>query len=105
MAIVLKVMGWCDQSRSDFGKVKSEALRAVKEAFDRERIKLAEPVQNYRELREPVAEPNASPGRKPTPEELQAITDTSVDRAIDEKVRERRDQADNDLLTTGAPRE
>src|SRR5690606_18963285 len=46
-AIVITVLGWVDQRSSDFGKVKSETIRLVKEAFDARHIELAEPVQNY----------------------------------------------------------
>jgi hypothetical protein len=36
---------------------------------------------------------------------MREIRDTSADTTIIEKVRERRKEADNDLLTTAAPRE
>ncbi len=103
-AIVLTVLGWVDQRHSDFNKVKSESIRAVKEAFDADRIDLAEPVQNYREL--PVAsQPAPSPARQPSAEELREIKDTSRDTTIARKVEQRRAQSDNDLLAESAPRE
>src|SRR5690606_35135928 len=34
-AVVIKVFGWADQVQSDFGKVKSETIRQVKEAFQK----------------------------------------------------------------------
>lgn len=104
-AIALKILGWVDQGKSDFGKVRSEALRSVKEAFDTEQIKLAEPVQNYRKLAPLSEAAPAAKTRQPTRQEMREIQDTSVDRTIDEKVQERREAADNDLLTEGAPRE
>jgi small-conductance mechanosensitive channel len=103
-AIVLAVYAWVDQRHSDFGKVKSETIRAVKEAFDAEGIGLAEPVQNYREL--PAPPPAEAPRtRAPSSEELREIKDTSADTTIEKKVEERRAEADNDLLTEAAPRE
>jgi small-conductance mechanosensitive channel len=103
-AIVLAVYAWVDQRQSDFGKVKSETIRAVKEAFDAEGIGLAEPVQNYREL--PAPPPAEAPrARAPSSEELREIKDTSADTTIEKKVEERRAEADNDLLTEAAPRE
>ena len=103
-AIVLEVQAWVDQRDSNFDKVKSETIRAVKEAFDAEGIGLAEPVQNYREL--PPARPAAEARtRAPSSEELREIRDTSRDTTIEKRVEERRAEADNDLLTEAAPRE
>lgn len=42
--VILKVFGWTNQSRYDFPKVKSEAIRAVKEAFDRADYEMPEPI-------------------------------------------------------------
>jgi len=98
-AIVITVLGWVDQRSSDFGKVKSETIRLVKEAFDARHIELAEPVQNYRELRAPRPEPaSTAAAYQPTAEELRQITDTSRDRTIENKVAEQRAEADDDLL-------
>lgn len=105
-AIVLTVLGWVDQRSSDFNKVRSEAIRAVKEAFDAEHVRLAEPVQNYRELPAPREEEDDAPkSRRPTEAEMEAIKDTSVDTTIRQKVEERRQSTDNDLLSPAAPRE
>ena len=82
---MLTVLGWVDQRRSDFNKVKSEAIRAVKEAFDAQQIDLAEPIQNYREL--PASQPAERPRpRQPNAAELREIEDTSRDRTIEHKV-------------------
>lgn len=103
-AIVLIVQGWVDQGKSDFGKVKGEAIRLVKEAFDAEGIDLAQPVQIAREWTEPRARA-ASATREPSAAEMREITDTSRDTTIDRKVAKQRAEADNDLLTEAAPRE
>ena len=103
-AIVFTVLGWVDQRASDFNKVKSEAIRAVKETFDAEGVELAEPVQNYREL--PVPRPRAGSGaRQPSAEELREIRGTSRDTTIAKKVEQQRAQSDGDLLAEGARRE
>ncbi len=106
-SIVLAVFGWVDQTTADFGKVKSEAIRAVKEAFEAEEIDITPPAQAYRILPMEADEKRPSPRapRRPTSDELKAIQDTSVDRTITEKVEARREATDNDLLTTKAPRE
>jgi small-conductance mechanosensitive channel len=103
-AIVLKVQGWVDQASSDFGKVKGETIRAVKEAFDAECIDLAVPEQVAREWTEP-RRPNTPGTRKPSAAEMREIKDTSADTTIEKKVEEQRAEANNDLLTEAAPRE
>lgn len=103
-ALVFSVMGWVDQTKSDFNKVKSEAIRAVKEAFDADHIRIAEPIWNMRTL--PPPDPKSEgKARQPTAEEMRVIKDTSPDTTIKEKVNERRQEATNDLLTPAAPRE
>jgi len=107
-AFVLKVLAWVDQRRSDFNKVRSETLRAVRNAFEAEGIALAEPPQTVRQLfgNEPAGAGDQAPKpRRPSDEEMRSIADTRADGTIREKVRERRETTDNDLLTEGAPRE
>jgi small-conductance mechanosensitive channel len=40
----LKFLAWMDQTEHDFAKSRSEAIRLVKEAFDREGIEMPEPI-------------------------------------------------------------
>jgi small conductance mechanosensitive channel len=103
-AVVLTVSGWVDQARSDFGKVKSEAIRSVKDAFDAERIVIAEPVQLIRRVAVPANE-DAADARQLPAEELRAIRDTRADKTIERKVRAVRAGASEDLLTKAAARE
>ncbi len=109
--VVLKVLGWANQAKSDFNKVRSEAIRAVKEALETEGITIGLPtVSTVRYLgpRDDLGDegsPSRDAASAPTDEELRTITDTGVDTTIRDKVRERRAEADNDLLTSAAPRE
>ena len=106
--VVLKVLGWVDQKRSDFNKVRSEAIRAVKEALEGERITIGAPISLVRYLgpgEEDGGDRPTAASRGPTDEELRTITDTGADTTIKDKVRERRAETDNDLLTSAAPRE
>jgi small-conductance mechanosensitive channel len=103
-AIVLTVLGWVDQSSADFNKVRSETIRAIKDAFDAEGIVLAQPTQIPLKWAEPRRAEGA-PTRQPSAAELREIKDTSADTTIEKKVEERRAEADNDLLTEAAPRE
>lgn len=107
--VVIKVFGWVNQSKSDFGKVKSETIRRVKEAFDAHDISIPAPIQNVHEVVEhrlPQAVPDAlPPPPKPAVAEKAAVCDTSADTTIDEKVEAERTGDGEDLLTRNAPRE
>ncbi len=103
-SVVLKIFGWVDQTKSDFGKVRSEAIRAVKQAFERNHISIPEPIQNIRRLPDPI--PDDPPeSRSPSAPEVEAVTDTRKDRTISEKVDELRADGKEDLLAHGAPTE
>ncbi len=108
-AIVLRAQVWVDQRKSDFGKVQSEAIRAVREAFAAGQIVVPEPVQAVRlpDHAAGAAGGSAAGGTAspPTAAEMTAIRDTRADRAIDDKVRASRARASEDLLTADAPRE
>jgi small-conductance mechanosensitive channel len=103
-AVTIKAFGWADQVKSDYGKVRSEAIRQVKDAFDAAGISIPEPIQSIRWLAAPPAkEPDASPPA-PTDQELQEIYDTGPDHTLSKKVQEVRSNED-DLLTRGGARE
>jgi small conductance mechanosensitive channel len=57
-AIQLRIFGWVDQTAVDFGKVRSQTLRAVKETFEREGVATPPPEYGIRILDGEV------PGRK-----------------------------------------
>ena len=42
--VILKMFAWTTQDQYDFGKVRSEAIRAVKEAFDLANYEMPEPI-------------------------------------------------------------
>lgn len=46
--VLLRVFGWVDQSAVEFLKVRSEAIRLVKAAFDRAGVVMPEPIYNVR---------------------------------------------------------
>jgi hypothetical protein len=105
---VLSVSGWMDQRSSDHPKVKSEAIRQVKQAFDAAGVPMPDPtyaVHRARVLQEPAA---AKPGRivpDATPADVTAVTSTGADQAIKQKVAAERASSERDLLTPEAPRE
>lgn len=117
--VILRCYAWIDQMQVDFLKVRSEAIRAVKSAFDRTGIVMPEPIYKVR-LFDTGSAPAASADRhagvraeRPPDQRLAADTvepvatgDVSVDRTIGDKVKasEAEDAADN-LLSADAARE
>lgn len=57
--VVIRYLGWVDQRAADFLKVKSEAIRRVKEALDAAGISLPEPTYRVRVRRDRPAAPPA----------------------------------------------
>lgn len=90
-AMVISVAGWIDQRQSDWLKVRSEAKRRIKAAFDRDGIDVPEPILR---IRATTFEP-----RPQTPELAETSPDVSPDEHIDRQVdQERAVSAENDLL-------
>ncbi|MDQ2702378.1 MAG: mechanosensitive ion channel family protein [Pseudomonadota bacterium] len=81
----LRFFGWVDQRSNDVGKVRSEALRAVRGAFARVDVHGPEAVR-YRREDKPAAHEDA-------------VVDTSVNRDIDAQLAAAQRASDSDLLT------
>lgn len=54
--VILRVFGWVDQAEAEFAKVRSEAIRLVKGAFDRAGVVMPEPIYNLRIDQRPAME-------------------------------------------------
>jgi small conductance mechanosensitive channel len=96
--IQLRFFGWLDQSESDLGKVRSEAIRRVKAAFAKAGIEGPRTVYHIVASQQPdertidaIVEPTQN-----------GIVDTSVNRDIDVQVAEARADATQNLLQPGA---
>ena len=101
--ITLRVFGWVDQRHFDFLKVRSEAIRLVKEAFDAAEIMMPEPIYNLR-MQEPLAaapEPKKHQSAGPK-NAIDVGRRTEIDRQIAE---DRRESGESDLLRSDAPLE
>jgi len=83
--IELRFFGWVDQRRNDIGRVRSEALRAVRGAFARAGVRGPETVR-YREEDKQVGHEDAA-------------VDTSVNTDIDAQLAAAQRASDKDLLT------
>lgn len=128
-SVSLIFVGWVDQRADDFAKVRSEGIRAVKEAFDVAGLDMPEPIYRVN-LRgglpatpprsEAVddeaassAEPPAAARERPEPattEQAAAAAaagqrDTSADTHIDREVATERAAEPGDLLDPAAPQE
>jgi small conductance mechanosensitive channel len=93
--VLLRFHGWVDQRASDFVKVRSEAIRLVKKAYDEAGIEMPEPIQrvNLARLprtggREEAAARRAARAPRPSVAEDAAGADVSVDRKIEEQIDE-----------------
>ncbi|MEO7387546.1 MAG: DUF2254 family protein [Gammaproteobacteria bacterium] len=61
--VILRVFGWVDQSKADFLRVRSEAIRLVKRSYDDAGIVMPEPIYNIRmQSIIPAAATNAEAG-------------------------------------------
>lgn len=100
--VQLKFFGWVNQRESDLGKVRSEAIRAVKSAFGKASIDGPRPVQYVfaTALPDAVAERigiETGPKKAVEPE---VCGDTSVNQDIDAQLRaERRAHDDENLIS------
>lgn len=99
--VQLKFYGWVNQRESDLGKVRSEAIRAAKSAFEKARIDGPRPVQYVfsAPLPEDVAERMGVSTRPKKTTEPDACGDTSVNHDIDAALHaERRAHDDENLI-------
>ena len=90
---MLRCYGWVDQRQNSFVKVRSEAIRRVKEAFDQAGIVMPEPVYRLRITDRVEAGGErafSAPVRSGSPGgasgSIGAVTDVGVDRAIEDRV-------------------
>lgn len=94
--IQLRFLAWVDQRQSDLRKVRSEALRAVKAAFEKAAINSPHPVQYV--FTAPLPADVARRLGVPTANESGAGGDTSVDRDMDQQLDEQRIAHDDENL-------
>lgn len=110
--VALVIAGWVDQRGHDYLKVRSEGIRAVKEAFDDAGFDMPEPIYRLRVSGEvPTAPAERRPERPPEavsepPAMPPGERDTSPDLALDREVAADREATPgDDLLDPTAPKE
>jgi len=113
-AVVLHTYAWVDQREASLLKVKSEAVRRIKEAFDEAGIAMPEPIYQVKGLPAPKAAPRAEKGRpepavrdrEGAPEVASETADIAPETHIDRQVEADRAAAEEtDLLDPSAQRE
>ncbi|MDF1741959.1 MAG: mechanosensitive ion channel family protein [Verrucomicrobiales bacterium] len=119
--IVIRFLGWIDQTQTDFYKARSAAIRAVKNILEDEGFGLPEPIYRLRfdgrsdpleiarssksrdtagDPRDPLKTEAAKPVRNNAPE------DVSIDDDMSKMVaKERADAGEQDILDSNRPRE
>lgn len=104
-SVVLLMLGWVDQRHADFVKVRSEALRLVKEAFDDADIVMPEPIYNVnvRRSEKRKSPPSARAGKTGAPE---VAVEIAPDQAIAKQIAmDEATQSEENLLDHSAPEE
>lgn len=99
--VVLWVGGWVDQGRNDFARVRSEAIRLVKQAFEEADIAMPEPIYNLRWSPPDRTAPRPEP-KGPAAVALDISRDTHLDRQVEA---DRARTGSGDLLNPTAPQE
>jgi small-conductance mechanosensitive channel len=105
-SVVLVTRGWMDQREDDFLKVRSEAMRRVKEAFDEAGIVMPEPIYNVnlRRSKPPQVSGRSPEGQPPPATGIER--DTARDTSVEHQMRAEKEATDEaDLLDPSAPAE
>lgn len=101
--VVIGIYGWVDQEAASFAKVRGEAIRQVKTAFEAAEFDMPEPIYRVR-MERPGAAP-AAPAAAPAPE-IGPADEPAVDIAPDDEIRAQvdreRQSGEADLLSDDA---
>jgi len=92
----LRVFGWIDQRKTDWGRLRSEAIRRVKETFDAAGFDMPEPVYRVRVEKTQIRKANepAAPASLSAEQPL----DTSAEHHLERDILEERASEEPDLL-------
>lgn len=117
-SVELRFAGWVNQTDSDFAKVRSEAVRAVKEAFEDAGVATPPPEYGVRILSEEEGGPAPAPDTTPPPDRAPAAPhpagkaprprttaepDVSPDTTIEEEIARELETSTDENLLTGPP--
>lgn len=98
--VSLRIYAWVDQQNYDFGMIRSEAIRLIKEAFDSAGIVMPEPIYQLRMME--GIQNNAEQNNKEEPAKSSTvkkpIQDVRADRSIEEKIENEQHQSGEENL-------
>lgn len=97
----VRVFGWIDQRKTDWGRLRSEAIRRVKEAFDGAGLEMPEPIHRVRLERNEDRRRSSTPVQAPQTRSV----DTSAERHLEREVLQERAAEAPDLLERGGATE
>lgn len=100
----LRMFAWVDQRESEFLKVKSEAIRRVKEAFDQHGVFMPEPIYKVR-LEQASGKQSRPKPEHPVSKPADISADVSPDTHLEERINQERVEEERDLLSVTAPTE
>lgn len=114
--VVIRFFCWVDQANFDFGKVRSEAIRLCKLAFDQANIVMPEPIYQIRmndaynqapsSSSKPATRKKENTKTQTDTKETEYLDDLSPDTSVEIKAREELDLANGEnLLNDNAPKE
>jgi uncharacterized membrane protein/small-conductance mechanosensitive channel len=114
--VILRVYGWVDQQQADFLRVRSEAIRLVKRAYDQAGIVMPEPIYNLKLLSQNAGMARISLADAPAPvsadepattcnEPAQAIDIGKQDDLDEQIAADRQGTGGEDLLSASARKE
>lgn len=87
-AVIIRFHGWVDQTEADFHKVKSQALRLVKQALEEADLEMPEPTYRLQLYQAGEAPPHVPKGPPGSVEKQAGTIDVDPDRRLEEKVEE-----------------
>lgn len=104
--VVIRIFGWVDQARHDLLKVRGEAIRAVKAAFDEAGVAMPEPIYNLRidaagRAAQAAGGNDAARGPASVPAAA-AAGDIAADKTIERELAAERARGDGEDLLDGA---
>lgn len=108
-SIVLRIYAWINQTEYDFLKVRSEAIKKVKDCVDQAHISVPKPTYDLNLIKTPVAfqERSTTPvtEQRPMPNH-DVVTDVAADDTLKEQIiQENLQNADENLLDPDSPKE
>jgi small-conductance mechanosensitive channel len=96
--VLVRYLGWVDQTLYDFAKVRGEAIRVVKESLDSAGVDMPSPEYQIR-MNEQAASP-ASPSRQVAPRAGGPAPDLSPDPTLDRQIADDRKASPEENLLT-----